>query len=437
MSRKLLIMGAAGRDFHVFNCCYRDDPDFEVLAFTATQIPHIEDRRYPAKLAGPLYPDGIRIHPETELDALLGSGNVDEVVFAYSDVSLAYVDERRKRVEAQGVVFSTFDVDATMLASSQPVIAVTAVRTGCGKSQTSRRVTKILAELGRKTVVVRHPMPYGDLASQAVQRFADFDDLDRYHCTIEEREEYEPHLANGVIVYAGVDYAAILEQAQREADVIVWDGGNNDTPFYRPDLWIVIADPHRPGHELDYFPGTENFARADLIIINKVGSADPENIARVEASARRVNPDATVIRRDSALDVPDAGLIRGKRVLVIEDGPTTTHGGMAFGAGVLAARGNGAAEIVDPRRWAVGEIAETFRQYPDTGALLPAMGYGEAQVRDLEVTVDAVDCDLVLVATPIDLTRLIEIRKPNMRIGYFMSPGDGTIAAAVRRALDR
>jgi predicted GTPase len=437
MSRKLLIMGAAGRDFHVFNCCYRDDPAFEVLAFTATQIPHIEDRRYPAELAGPLYPDGIRIHRETELDALLGSGNVDEVVFAYSDVSLAYVDERRKRVEAHGVAFSTFDVDATMLASSQPVIAVTAVRTGCGKSQTSRRVTKILAELGRKTVVVRHPMPYGDLASQAVQRFADFDDLDRYHCTIEEREEYEPHLANGVIVYAGVDYAAILEQAQREADVIVWDGGNNDTPFYRPDLWIAIADPHRPGHELDYFPGTENFARADLIIINKVGSADPENIARVEASARRVNPDATVIRRDSALDVPDPGLIRGKRVLVIEDGPTTTHGGMAFGAGVLAARRNGAAEIVDPRRWAVGEIAGTFRQYPDTGALLPAMGYGEAQVRDLEATVDAVDCDLVLVATPIDLTRLIEIRKPNMRIGYFMPPGDGTIAAAVRRALDR
>ena len=437
MSRKLLIMGAAGRDFHVFNCCYRDDPAFEVLAFTATQIPHIEDRRYPAALAGSLYPDGIRIHPETELDALLASGNIDEVVFAYSDVSLAYVDERRERVEAHGVAFSTFDVDATMLASSKPVIAVTAVRTGCGKSQTSRRVTKILGELGRKTVVVRHPMPYGDLASQAVQRFADFDDLDRYQCTIEEREEYEPHLANGVIVYAGVDYAAILERAQREADVIVWDGGNNDTPFYRPDLWIAIADPHRPGHELEYFPGTENFARADLIIINKVGSADPENIARVEANARRVNPHARVIRRDSALDVPDPGLIRGKRVLVIEDGPTTTHGGMAFGAGVLAARENGAAEIVDPRRWAVGEIAGTFRQYPDTGALLPAMGYGEAQVRDLEATVNAVDCDLVLVATPIDLTRLIEIGKPSMRIGYFMPPGDGTIAAAVRRALDR
>ena len=437
MSRKLLIMGAAGRDFHVFNCCYRDNPAFEVLAFTAAQIPHIEDRRYPAELAGFLYPDGIRIDPETEFDALLGSGDVDEVVFAYSDVSLAYVDERRERVEAHGVAFSTFDVDATMLASSKPVIAVTAVRTGCGKSQTSRRVTGILRELGRKTVVVRHPMPYGDLASQAVQRFADYDDLDRHDCTIEEREEYEPHLKNGVIVYAGIDYAAILEQAQCEADVIVWDGGNNDTPFYRPDLWITLADPHRPGHELDYFPGTENFARADLIIVNKVGSADPNGIATVEANARRVNAGARVIQRDSVLDVPDPGLIRGKRVLVIEDGPTTTHGGMAFGAGVLAARENSAAEIVDPRRWAVGEIAETFRQYPETGALLPAMGYGEAQVRDLEATVNAVDCDLVLVATPIDLTRLIDIRKPNMRIGYSMPPGDGTIAAAVRHALDK
>ncbi len=437
MSRRVLIMGAAGRDFHVFNCCYRDRPGFEVLAFTAAQIPHIEDRRYPAELAGSLYPAGIPIHPETELDALLVAGTVDEVVFAYSDVSLAYVDARRRRVEAHGVAFSTFDVDATMLVSSKPVIAVTAVRTGCGKSQTSRRVTKILGALGKKTVVVRHPMPYGELVSQAVQRFANYDDLDRHGCTIEEREEYEPHLENGVIVYAGIDYAAIVEQAQREADVIVWDGGNNDTPFYRPDLWIAIADPHRPGHELDYFPGTDNFARADLIIINKVGSADPDSIARVEANAMRVNPDARVVRRDSALDVPDPGLIRGKRVLVIEDGPTTTHGGMAFGAGVLAARENGAAEIVDPRRWAVGEIAETLRQYPDTGALLPAMGYGDAQVRDLEATVEAVDCDLVLVATPIDLTRLIDIRKPTMRIGYFMPPGDGTITEAVRRALDR
>jgi len=437
MSRNLLIMGAAGRDFHVFNCCYRDEPAFNVVAFTAAQIPHIDDRRYPPELAGSRYPDGIPIHPETELDALLDTGKVDEVVFAYSDVSLDYVDERRKRVEACGVAFSTFDVEATMLPSTKPVIAVTAVRTGCGKSQTSRRITHILKEFGKKTVVVRHPMPYGDLARQAVQRFADYDDLDLHDCTIEEREEYEPHLKNGVVVYAGIDYAAILEQAQREADVIVWDGGNNDTPFYRPDLWIVVADPHRPGHELEYFPGTENFARADLVIINKVGSAAPRNIETVEANARRVNPGARVIRRDSELDVPDADSIRGKRVLAIEDGPTTTHGGMAFGAGVLAARENGAAELVDPRPWAVGEIAGTFRDYPDTGALLPAMGYGDAQVRDLEATVNAVECDLVLVATPIDLTRLIDIRKPHMRIGYFMPAGDGTITEAVRRTLNR
>ena len=435
MRRNLVVMGAAGRDFHVFNCCFRDKPEFNVLAFTAAQIPHIQDRRYPAELAGPLYPDGIPIHAETELDLLLDAGNVDEVVFAYSDISLAYVDTRRKRVEARGVAFSTFDIDATMLAASQPVIAVTAVRTGCGKSQASRRVTHILRELGRKTVVVRHPMPYGDLATQAVQRFADYEDLDRHDCTIEEREEYEPHIRNGVIVYAGIDYGAILEQAQDEADVIVWDGGNNDTPFYRPDLWITIADPHRAGHELEYFPGTENFARADLIIVNKVGSAEPKNIATVEANAARVNPDARVVRRDSELDVPEPGRIRGKRVLVIEDGPTTTHGGMAFGAGVLAARENGAAQLVDPRQWAVGEIAETFRQYPDTGALLPAMGYGAAQVRDLQATVNAVDCDLVLVATPIDLTRLIDIRKPHMRIGYFMPAGDGTITETVKRTL--
>ena len=426
MSRNLLIMGAAGRDFHVFNCCYRDKPEFNVIAFTAAQIPHIQDRRYPVELGGSLYPDGIPIRAETELDALLGSGDVDEVVFAYSDVSNSYVDERRQRVEAQGIAFSTFDVDATMLPSSKPVIAVTAVRTGCGKSQASRRITHILRELGKKTVAIRHPMPYGDLARQAVQRFGDYDDLDRHDCTIEEREEYEPHLKNGVIVYAGIDYAAILEQAQQEADVIVWDGGNNDTPFYRPDLWIAIADPHRPGHELEYFPGTENFARADLIIINKVGSAEPRNIETIEANARRVNPKARVIRRDSRLDVPDPRLIQGKRVLVIEDGPTTTHGGMAFGA-----------VLVDPRPWAKGEIAETFRLYPDTGPLLPAMGYGDAQIADLEATVNAVDCDLVLVATPIDLTRLIDIRKPHMRIGYFMPDGDGTITKAVRHALTR
>jgi predicted GTPase len=437
MSRNLLIMGAAGRDFHVFNCCYRDNPEFKVLAFTATQIPHIQDRVYPAELAGRFYPDGIPIHPEAELDSLLDAGNVDVDVFAYSDVSLAYVDTRRERVAAHGVAFSTFDVDATMLPSSTPVIAVTAVRTGCGKSQASRRITHILRELGRKTVAIRHPMPYGDLARQAVQRFAGYQDLDLHECTIEEREEYEPHLNNGVIVYAGIDYAAILGQAEQEADVIVWDGGNNDTPFYKPDLWIAMADPHRAGHELDYFPGTHNFARADLIIINKAGSAELQDIEAIEANARRVNPTARVIRRDSRLDVPRPEQIRGKRVLVIEDGPTTTHGGMAFGAGVLAARTYGAAELVDPRPWAVGEIAETFRQYPDTGALLPAMGYGDAQIADLEATINAVDCDLVLVATPIDLTRLIDIGRPHMRIRYFMPPGDGEITEAVKRTLEK
>ena len=433
--RRIIIMGAAGRDFHVFNCCFRDYPDVEVVAFTATQIPHIEDRHYPASLAGPLYPDGIPVHPEEELEALMDAGNVDEVVFAYSDVSLDYVAERRRRVEAKGVRFATFDIDATMLPSSKPVIAITAVRTGCGKSQVARRVTAILGEMGKKAVAVRHPMPYGTLASQAVQRFANHDDLDRNECTIEEREEYEPHIDNGVIVYAGADYAAILAEAEKEADVIVWDGGNNDTPFFKPDLWIVIADPHRPGHELEYFPGTENFARADLILINKVGTADKAGIDAVKASAAKVNPDAAVLCRESTLTVPDPATIRGKRVLAVEDGPTTTHGGMPFGAGVLAAKTHGAAALVDPREDAVGEIAATFSQYPEIGPLLPAMGYGEAQVRDLEATIAAVDCDLVLVATPIDLTRLIDIDKPHMRIGYHLAEHDGALSAAVRKVV--
>jgi predicted GTPase len=343
------------------------------------------------------------------------------------------VDERRKNVEARGVTFSTFDVDATMLRSSKPVIAVCAVRTGCGKSQTSRRVTHILKDLGKKTVAIRHPMPYGDLAKQAVQRFASFEDLDLHECTIEEREEYEPHLRNGVIVYAGVDYAAILAEAEKEADVIIWDGGNNDTPFLKPDLWIAVTDPHRAGHELDYFPGTANFARADLILINKVDSAEEGAVKTVEANAGKINPDAVVVRAKSPLDIPDPDAIRGKRVLAIEDGPTTTHGGMPFGAGVLAARQNGVGELVDPRPWAVGEIADTFDAYPDTGPLLPAMGYGEVQIRDLEATVNAVDCDLVLVATPIDLTRLISIDKPNMRIGYRLEEeGDAFVDAVTR-----
>ncbi len=435
MSHKLIIMGAAGRDFHVFNCCYRDRTDVEVVAFTATQIPYIDERRYPAALAGSLYPDGIPIHPEEDLEQLLGAKTVDEAVFAYSDVSLDYVESRRKLVESHGVKFSLFDVDATMLPATKPVIAITAIRTGCGKSQVSRRIADILQELGKTAVAIRHPMPYGELTQQAVQRFASYDDLERHDCTIEEREEYEPHIRNGVVVYAGADYAAILEQAEQEADVIVWDGGNNDTPFYKPDLWITVADPYRPGHELEYFPGTENFARADVILINKVAHAAENDIAAVEANAAQVNSDAVVLRRDSTLAVPDPAMIAGKRVLAIEDGPTTTHGGMPFGAAVMAARLNGAAELVDPRSAAVGEIAATYAQYPDVGPLLPAMGYGEAQIRDLEATVAAVDCDLVLVGTPIDLTRLIEIRQPHMYIGYRLEAQDGALAKAVSAVL--
>lgn len=435
MSRKIVIMGAAGRDFHVFNCCYRDNPDVEVIAFTATQIPHIEDRRYPSSLAGAAYPQGIAIRPEEELETILDERNVDEVVFAYSDVSLEYVGERRRKVEAHGAAFSTFDIDATMLPSKKPVVAITAVRTGCGKSQTSRRITEILKDLGKKTVAIRHPMPYGDLAKQAVQRFASFDDLDRHDCTIEEREEYEPHIRNGVIVYAGIDYAAILAEAEKEADVIVWDGGNNDTPFYKPNLWIVVTDPHRAGHELTYFPGTANFERADVILINKVDSANAGDVDKIRKNAQLVNPTAVVVSCNSPLDVPDPRAIAGKRVLAIEDGPTTTHGGMPFGAGVLAARQNSAAEVVDPRRWAVGEIAETFGKYPETGPLLPAMGYGEAQVRDLQATVNAVDCDLVLVATPIDLTRLISIEKPHQRIGYRLVEEGEELVRAVTAAV--
>lgn len=433
MSRKILIMGAAGRDFHVFNCCYRDRTDIEVVAFTATQIPHIEDRRYPAALAGQHYPDGIPIHPEQELGQLITNKSIDEVVFAYSDVSREYVDRRRVGVEALGVTFTTFDVDATMLPSSKPVIAVTAIRTGCGKSQTSRRVTHLLRATGKNVVVIRHPMPYGNLAEQAVQRFATYEDLDRLDCTIEEREEYEPHLANGIVVYAGVDYAAILARAEQEAEIIVWDGGNNDTPFYKPDLWIVVTDPHRAGHERDYFPGTANFERADLILINKVDSAEEGDIKAIEKTAAEVNPSAIVIRARSPLELPDPEAIRGKRVLAVEDGPTTTHGGMPFGAGVLAARQNGAGELVDPRPWAVGEIADTFEQYPETGALLPAMGYGEDQVRDLEATVNAIDCDLVLVATPIDLSRIMRLDKPHLRVRYRLAEEGDALADAVQR----
>lgn len=433
MRRKIVIMGAAGRDFHVFNTCYRDDDGAEVVAFTAAQIPHIEERRYPPELAGPHYPDGIVIRPERELESLIRQCQVDEVVFAYSDVRLEYLDGWRRRVTALGAAFAPFDPDLTMLQSSKPVIAVTATRTGCGKSQTTRRIAALLTSAGRRPVVIRHPMPYGDLASQEVQRFARFEDL--ASCTIEEREEYEPHLRLGVTVFAGVDYAKILEQAEREADVILWDGGNNDTPFYRPTLWITVADPHRAGDELDYFPGRINFERADLILINKVATAPPEGIATIEANAQAMNPGATVVYAHSPLVVSDPQAIAGRRVLAIEDGPTTTHGGMRSGAGTLAARQHGASELVDPRPWAVGEIASAFETYPDTGPLLPAMGYGEQQIRDLEATVNAVDCDLVLVASPVDLTRLIRIDKPCMRVDYELAEQGEDLARAVMSAL--
>ena len=435
MAEKVLIMGAAGKDFHVFNTCYREDPDTRVVAFTATQIPHIDDRRYPASLSGPHHPDGIPIHPEEELVELIEKHGVERVVFAYSDIDQDYLDERRRLVEGAGAKFETFDVERTMIPSSKPVIAVCAVRTGCGKSQTSRKVVSLLREKGLNTIAIRHPMPYGDLAKQAVQRFATLEDMVAHDCTIEEMEEYEPHIKNGAIVYAGVDYAAILAEAEKEADVILWDGGNNDTPFYKPDLWIVVADPHRPGHELRYFPGTVNFDRADLILLNKVDTAKAEGIAEVEKNARERNPKALVVRGESPVSVSDPSQIKGKRVLVVEDGPTLTHGEMKYGAGVVAAEKWGAAEIVDPRPFAKGEIADTFKKYPDVGAVLPAMGYGQAQMKDLEATINATDCDLVLIGTPIDLARIIDIKKPNLRVTYDLDGEGPAFLEAIEKAI--
>ncbi len=435
MAKKILIMGAAGKDFHVFNTCYRDREEFEVVAFTATQIPHIDDRRYPAALAGKLYPEGISIHPEEELTALIKSHGVEEVIFAYSDVNSAYLDERRATVEAAGASFATFDVDATMIPSSKPVIAVCATRTGCGKSQTSRKVVSLLREKGLSTIAIRHPMPYGDLVKQAVQRFASLEDMVHHECTIEEMEEYEPHIQNGAVVYAGVDYAAILAEAEKEADVILWDGGNNDTPFYTPDLWIVVADPHRPGHELDYFPGRTNFERADMILLNKCDTAQAAGIDEVERNAAQLNADALCLRANSPVAVDDPSAIQGKRVLVVEDGPTLTHGEMKYGAGTVAAEKWGAGEIVDPRPWAKGEIAETYAKYPGIGTVLPAMGYGQAQMKDLADTINAVDCDLVLVGTPIDLGRVVEINKPSMRVRYDLADEGEAFLAAVEKAI--
>lgn len=427
--RRVLILGAAGRDFHNFNVYFRDRQEYEVVGFTATQIPDIEGRLYPAALSGKLYSKGIPIHNENDLEKLIKSEKVEQVVFAYSDVSHEYVMHLASRVLAAGADFCLMGPDATMLQAKVPVVAVCAVRTGAGKSQTARRVVAALSERKKRVVVVRHPMPYGDLVQQRVQRFAAYADLDKHRCTIEEREEYEPHIDRGAVVYAGVDYAAIVHQAEQEADVIVWDGGNNDYAFYRPDVYITVADPHRPGHELRYHPGETNLRLADVVIINKVDTAAPENIAQVRDSIARVNPDAQVIEAASPLFVSDGASIRGKRVLVIEDGPTLTHGEMAYGAGVIAARRYGAAELVDPRPFAVGSIAETYRKYPQMGALLPAMGYGAEQMQELAATVARAQADLVVSATPIDLTRVIKLAQPVLRVRYELQEiGEPTLA---------
>ena len=418
MPRKILILGAAGRDFHNFNVVYRDDPAYQVVAFTATQIPDIAGRRYPAELAGRLYPSGIPIRVEDEMEVLIRDLRVDEVVFAYSDVTHETLMHLGSRAVAAGADFHLLGAASTMLASSVPVVSICAVRTGCGKSQTTRKVAEILQASGKRVVAVRHPMPYGDLVRQKVQRFAAHEDLDRHECTIEEREEYEPHIDRGTIVYAGVDYGAILSEAEKEADVILWDGGNNDLPFYLADLEIVVTDPLRPGHELRYFHGEANLRRADVVVINKVSNATPEGLATVRRNIAEVNPRARVIEADSPVTVSDPAMVKGKKVLVIEDGPTLTHGEMTYGAGVVAARQHGAAELVDPRPYAVGKLAETFRKYPNTGPVLPAMGYGEEQTRDLEATVKATPCDLVVIGTPIDLRRILSFDKPTVRVTY-------------------
>ncbi len=415
---KTLIMGAAGRDFHNFNVFYRDNKDYEVVAFTATQIPNIEGRKYPAQLAGSLYPAGIPIYPESELVRLIKDLKVDQVVFAYSDVPHEVVMHKASIVLAAGADFRLMGTETTQVKSIKPVVSVCAVRTGSGKSQTTRRVAAILREMGYKVAAIRHPMPYGDLVKQKVQRFATYADLDKHECTIEEREEYEPHIDNGVIVYAGVDYEAILRQAEQEVDIILWDGGNNDFSFYKSDLSIVVADPHRAGHEKAYHPGETNVRLADVFVINKVDTADPAKVIEVRNTLHELNPRAIIIEGASPLFVNDPEAIRGKRVLVVEDGPTLTHGEMAYGAGWVAAKRFGAGEIVDPRPFAVGSIHDTFVKYPKTGTILPAMGYGDQMVKDLEKTINKADVDLVISATPIDLTRIIKVNKPMQRVGY-------------------
>jgi len=431
--KKVIIMGAAGRDFHNFNVYFRNNPQYKVEAFTAFQIPGIAGRIYPPELAGEAYPGGIPIHDESELPGLIAKFRTDEVVFSYSDVSHVDVMHRASLVNALGPDFRLMGAQATMLQSTKPVIAVCAVRTGCGKSQTSRSITELLRRRGKSVVIVRHPMPYGDLHAQRCQRFETLADLERYDCTIEEMEEYESHIREGHIVYAGVDYEEILRRAEREADIVLWDGGNNDIPFYRPDLHIVVADPHRAGHELLYYPGETNLRMAQVVIVNKVNTAAPAATDEVVANVTRTNPQAAVIRAASVVSAEREETIRGKRVLVVEDGPTLTHGGMAYGAAHVAARQFGAAAIVDPRPYAVGTIKGVYEKYRHLTDILPAMGYGDQQVHDLQATIDAVPCDLVLVGTPFDLARLIKTRHPMLRVSYGL---DQAATAALSEVLE-
>jgi predicted GTPase len=435
---KTIIQGAAGRDFHNFNTVYRDNETFEVVAFTAAQIPGIDDRTYPAVLAGKLYPKGIPIHAEKDLEKLIEKHQIDEVVYSYSDVRHEYVMHWASRILAAGANFKLVGGRDTMIKSTKPVVAICAVRTGAGKSQTTRRVAEIFKEAGMKVVAIRHPMPYGDLAKQAVQRFGAIADLKKHKCTIEEMEEYEPHIARGQVIYAGVDYEAILREAEKEADVILWDGGNNDLPFYLPDIYITVADPLRVGNEMSYYPGETNFRMADVIVINKVDSATPEQMQQLRNTIEEVNPKAMVIDAASPISVKDPSIIHNKRVLVIEDGPTCTHGEMKYGAGMVAAKKFGAKEIVDPRPWAVGEIAETFMKYPNIGTLLPAMGYGPQQMKDLEETIKKARVDSIVIGTPIDLARVIKIDKPNVRVEYELQEiGQPTLVDALAPLLKK
>jgi predicted GTPase len=435
--KRIIIAGAAGRDFHDFNTYFRDNDEYHVVAFTATQIPNIEGRLYPAELAGSLYPQGIAIYPESDLSTLIEEEEIDELVFSYSDVSHEHVMHIASKALAAGPDFRILGPEKTMLESSKPVVAVCAVRTGSGKSQTSRYVVKVLKDLGYDHVVaVRHPMPYGDLSKQAVQRFASRDDLEKHECTIEEREEYEPYIDMGAVVFAGVDYERILREVEAEADVIVWDGGNNDLPFYKPDVHIVVADPHRAGHELRYHPGETNLRMADVIVINKVDTAGYEDTIKVQDSVRKVNNDAVIIRAASPITVDDPAQIKGKRVVVVEDGPTLTHGEMEFGAGFVAARYYGAGEIVDPRPYAIGSISDTYKKYPNAGQVIPAMGYGAEQVAELEETINRIPADLVLIATPIDLGRLVKIKMPSQRVRYSLQViGSPTLSDAISNIL--